>query len=261
MTAQSWQAATQPTPPASDEIHVWRIDLAAGAGSPADTPVLSPDEHERARRLLCERARARFIAGRSALRTLLGHYLGETPQALTFRYGPHGKPGLATGASPVSLAFNFSNSEDLALLAVATARELGIDLEYRHRGISVEPLARYILCESEAAALQRLPAERRKQALLTAWTRKEAYLKALGVGLARSLKSVSAGIPDDEEAAVRLLEDADGRPRLWTFVPLAVHPEYLACLAVPGSDWTLRCFDWRPGGALSPSLPQPPTTA
>jgi 4'-phosphopantetheinyl transferase len=246
MCAPSWQAAAQQPPPAPEEIHVWRIDLAAGAGSPADAQVLSRDEHERAGRLRCEHARARFIAGRSALRRLLGDYLGAAPQAVTFRYGPHGKPGLPTGASP-SLTFNFSHSKDLALLAVANARELGIDLEYRHRGISVEPLARYILCECEATALRRLPVERHKQALLTAWTRKEAYLKALGVGLARSLKSVSAGIADeDDEAAVRQLEDAEGRSRLWTFVPLAVHPEYLACLAVPASDWTLRCYDWRP---------------
>jgi 4'-phosphopantetheinyl transferase len=94
--------------------------------------------------------------------------------------------------------------------------------------------------------LQRLPEEQHKQALLTAWTRKEAYVKALGEGLARSLKSFSAGIADDDGTAVHHLEDTDGQPRLWTFIPLAVHPDYLACLASPGSDWTPRCFDWRP---------------
>ena len=246
MTAQSWQPAARQPPPASNEIHVWRIDLAAGTGSPADAPVLSSDEHERARRLLSEHKRDQFIAGRSALRKLLGHYLGEAPQSLVFRYGPHGKPALATGASPASLTFNFSNSRDLALLAVATGREVGIDIEYRHRDISVASFARHILCGSEDAALQRLPAERRKRALLATWTRKEAYVKALGVGLARSLKGFSAGFADGDETAAGKLEDADGRPRLWTFVPLAVHPDYLACLAAPGSDWTLRCFDWRP---------------
>jgi 4'-phosphopantetheinyl transferase len=246
MTAQSWQPAAHPPPPAPGEIHVWRIDLAAGTGSPDGAPVLSPDERERAARLLSEHKRDHFIAGRSALRRLLGHYLGEAPQALSFRYGPHGKPALATGVAPVALTFNFSNSEDLALLAVATGREVGIDLEYRHRDISVAPFARHILSESEAAAFQRHPAERHKQALLATWTRKEAYLKALGVGFARSLKSFSAGLADGEESTVGQLEDADGRPRLWTFVPLAVHPDYLACLAAPGGGWTLRCFDWRP---------------
>ena len=91
-------------------------------------------------------------------------------------------------------------------------RDVGIDIEYRHRDISIAPFARHILCENEAAALQRLPAERHKQALLTVWTRKEAYVKALGEGLARSLKSFSAGIADDE-TAVRRLEDANGEPQ------------------------------------------------
>ena len=245
MSALSWQPAAHQPLPAPDEIHVWRIDLAAGSGLPAAAALLSPDERERAARLLCEHKRARFIAGRSTLRRLLGHYLGAAPQALVFRYGPHGKPALVTGASAAILTFNFSHSEDLALLAVATDREVGIDIEYRHRDISIAPFARHILSENEAAALQRLPEEQHQQALLTAWTRKEAYVKALGEGLARSLKSFSAGIADDEPA-VRRLEDAGGRPQPWSFVPLTVHPDYLACVAAPGNDWTLRCLDWRP---------------
>jgi 4'-phosphopantetheinyl transferase len=245
MTAQSWQPSAHQRPPVSGEIHVWRIDLAAGAGSPAAATLLSSDERERAARLLCEHKRTRFIAGRSALRRLLGQYLDKAPQALVFRYGPHGKPALVIGASETILTFNFSHSEDLALLAVATDREVGIDIEYRHRHISVAPFARHILSENEAASLQRLPEEQHQQALLTAWTRKEAYVKALGEGLARSLNSFSTGIADDEPA-VRRVEDANGEPRTWTFTPLAVHPDYLACVAAPGSDWTSRCFDWEP---------------
>jgi 4'-phosphopantetheinyl transferase len=244
MGDQSWQPSSQQPAPAPGEVHVWRIELAAGSGLPADSAVLSSDERERAARLLCEHKRARFIAGRSAMRRLLGHYLGAAPQALVFSYGPHGKPALVTGASETILTFNFSHSEDLALLAVATDREVGIDIEYRHRDISVDSFARHILSESEVAALQRLPEEQHKQALLTAWTHKEAYVKALGEGLARSLKSFSTGIADDETAL--RLEDASGEPRTWKFTPLTVHPDYLACLAAQGSDWTPRCFDWRP---------------
>ena len=245
MTAQSWQPAAHQPPPAPGEIHVWRIELAAASSDPAHAALLSRDEQKRAARLLCEHKRARFIAGRSALRRLLGTYLGALPQTLVFRYGPHGKPALDRAASDAVIRFNFSHSEDLALLAVAVEREVGIDIEYRHRDISVAPFSRHVLSENETAALQRFPAERRQQALLTAWTRKEAYVKALGEGLSRSLTSFSAGIADDAPA-VRQLEDANGEPRSWKFTPLAVHPDYLACVAAPGSDWTLRCFDWRP---------------
>jgi 4'-phosphopantetheinyl transferase len=245
MTAQPWQPAAQPPPCAPGEIHVWRIDLAAGAASTAAGTVLSPDEHERAGRLLSEHKREQFIAGRSALRRLLGCYLGTAPQALAFRYGPHGKPMLVTAETTASLRFNFSHSEDLALLAVAAGIEVGIDIEYRHRDISVALFARHILCKREAEALQRLPAAQHRQALLAAWTCKEAYLKAQGVGLTQSMKGFSAGIVSVDATAVHPLEDVNGRPQPWSLVPLAVHPDYLACLAAPGGDWALRCFNWR----------------
>jgi 4'-phosphopantetheinyl transferase len=245
MSAQSWQLSSQQSPPAPGLIHVWRIDLAAGSATPAGAVLLSTDERERAARLLCEHKRARFITGRNALRRLLGCYLGMAPQALVFRYGPHGKPALATEVSDAVLMFNFSHSEDLALLAVATDREVGIDIEYCHRDISIAPFARHILCENEAAALQQLPSERHKQALLAAWTRKEAYVKALGVGLSRPMNSFSTGIAGDE-AAVRQLEDTNGRLQPWKFVPLAADPDHIAWLAARGVDWTLRCFHWQP---------------
>jgi 4'-phosphopantetheinyl transferase len=245
MTSQPWQPSAHQPPPAPGQIHVWRIDLAAGSGAPADAALLSPDERERAARLLCEHKRARFIAGRSAVRVLLSRYLGGAPQTLSFHYGPRGKPSLAGGTSQPELFFNYSNSRNLGLLAVSTVREVGIDIEYRHRGISVAPLARHILSGSEAVAFQRLPPIQRKPALLTTWTRKEAYVKALGVGLALPLKSFSVAVDDDEAAAVLQLDDGSGNMRSWTFTPLAVHPDYLACLTAPGSDWTPHCFDWQ----------------
>jgi 4'-phosphopantetheinyl transferase len=246
MTAQPWSSSAHPAPPAPDEIHVWRIDLDAGPVSPGGALLLSLDEIERAGRLLCEDKRTRFIAGRSALRVLLAGYLGEVPQALTFRYGPRGKPALVAGASPPALFFNYSNSHHLGLLAVSTVREVGIDIEYRHRGISVAPLARHILSGSEAAAFQRLPPPQRKPALLATWTRKEAYVKALGVGLALPFKAFSVAVDDDGASAALLLDDGKGNLRIWRFAPLTPHPGYIACLAAPGIDWTPRCFDWRP---------------
>jgi hypothetical protein len=60
------------------------------------------------------------------------------------------------------------------------------------------------------------------------------------------LSSFSTGVAGEDHSARLQLEDANGEPRIWTFAPLAVHPDYLACLAAPGTDWTPRCFDWRP---------------
>lgn len=245
MAAQPWQPAAHQPPPPLDQIHVWRIDLDADPVLPGGESVLSPDETARASRLLQEHQRARFIAGRSAVRMLLARYLGGAPQTLGFHYGPRGKPALADAASQPALFFNYSNSRNLGLLAVSTGREVGIDIEYRHRGISVMPLARHILSGSEALAFQRLPPMQRKAALLATWTRKEAYVKALGIGLALPLKSFSVAVEDDEAAALLQLDDGSGNLRSWKFAPLAAHPDHLACLAAPGDDWTPHCLDWQ----------------
>jgi 4'-phosphopantetheinyl transferase len=236
MTGEDWRRG-QPQPElAAGEIHVWRVRL--------DTPVtgetpLSADELQRAQRLCDAWKRNHFIAGRAAMRDLLGGYTGIEPDRLQFVYGPHGKPSLRDNP----LRFNFSNSGEIALLAVACDREVGIDIEYRDRSISVEPLAAHILTAAEAAAFRRLPQGKRRAALLAAWTRKEAYLKALGTGFSLSLNSFSVAVPADGEPAVLELGDSPDTKGRWKFVPLFPHPEYLATLTAPDTDWNVRRFD------------------
>jgi 4'-phosphopantetheinyl transferase len=226
--------------PADGEIHVWRIRLDARA---TDTSLLSADEQTRARRLRDATRCAQFVAGRTALRRLLGAYTGTRPQALEFAYGPHGKPALPDRGP----AFNFTHSEDLALLAVASDRAVGIDIEHRNRTIHAALLARHILTRQEATAFRQVPPTRQTAALLATWTRKEAYIKALGDGFSRPLRSFSVAVPADSQPARLKLDDQAGSPQRWTFMPLDPHPDYLAALAAPGTDWTLHCFDWQSG--------------
>lgn len=245
MSAHPWRQERRPALSAA-EVHVWRIRLDATEG---DTALLSGDERARARRLRSAAKRARFVAGRTVLRRLLETYTGSPARVLRFHYNPHGKPALPGKG----LAFNFSHTENLALLAVAADREVGIDIEHRDRNIHVGLLARHILTPQEAAAFGRMPPARRRADLLATWTRKEAYVKALGVGFSRALNSFSVAVPAACEPARLELDDQAGNPQAWTFLPLAPHPDYLAALAAPGTDWTLRCFDWLPGNESSGS--------
>ncbi|UCC55897.1 MAG: 4'-phosphopantetheinyl transferase superfamily protein [Gammaproteobacteria bacterium] len=236
MTAEPWRRVQQHPELAAGEIHVWRVRL--------DTPVtgespLSADELQRAQRLRDIQKRNHFIAGRAALRDLLGEYTGTEPRELQFVYGPHGKPSLRDNP----LRFNFSNSGEVALLAVASDREVGVDIEYRDRSIRVEPLAAHIFTNAEAAAFRQLPESKRHAALLAAWTRKEAYLKALGTGFSLSLNSFSVAVPVDEEPAVLELGDSPETMSSWKFVPLVPHPEYIATLTAPDTGWSVRRFD------------------
>jgi 4'-phosphopantetheinyl transferase len=245
MTANPWEPARHPPPVLPDEIHVWRIDLERTAAT--DASLLAPDEADRVARLRFAQHRERFIAGRCALRILLGGYLAIPPGAIRFCYGAQGKPALLPVPGSKTLHFNFSNSGDLGLLAVSRDREPGIDLEMRDRSISVEALARHIFSAGEREAFERLPPQERKPALLAAWTRKEAYLKALGTGFSRALNSFSVAVPADGAPALLQLPDGSGACSPWKFVPLGPHPHYLASLAARGEDWSLRCLDWQPG--------------
>ena len=238
MSTTDWRRVQQHPELAGGDIHVWRIRLDTPA--PVESP-LSADEQQRAQRLRDTQKRHHFSAGRAALRNLLGKYTGIQPRALEFELGPHGKPFLP--GSP--LQFNFTNSGELALLAVCRGREVGIDIEQRDRNISVERLAAHIFTPDEAATFRQLAESGKHAALLAAWTRKEAYIKALGRGFSLSLQSFSVAVPADNEPAVLHLQDATGTPQPWQFMPLAAHPDYLATLAAAGTDWTPRCFDWQ----------------
>jgi 4'-phosphopantetheinyl transferase len=232
--------------PAPGTIHVWQIDLQHPALLALGGRRLTDDESARARRFLYDQHRRRFMAGRSAMRLLLGRCSGRDPAAIRFDYGAHGKPSLPAGSTGPAVRFNFTNSDRRALLAVAVDREVGIDLESRGRDINLPGLVRHILNASEAAEFRALPEAVQRQALLTIWTRKEAWIKALGEGLSRSLQSFSVPVDPEVSEQVIPMPEAPGKTAEWTFLLLDSHPDDIATLTARGTDWTCRCLEWQP---------------
>ena len=172
---------------------------------------LSSEEAVRAARFHLAADRRRFIAGRGLLRGLLGTTLNRPPGHLVFDYGPHGKPILTGDDS--HLRFNFSRSGDIALVALAFGRDVGVDIERIRPDLDAASLAAHILPAAEADAVLALPPDAQPDAFFRAWVRREAYLKALGVGF-------SAPTP--------LPFDAD----LWTHFDVDVGPYHRAALVV-----------------------------
>ena len=125
-------------------------------------------------------------------------------------------------------------------------RDIGIDLESRARDINLPGLVRHILNASEAAEFRALPAAVRHQAILTIWTRKEAWIKALGEGLSRPLKSFSVPVDPGVTEQITAMTEAPGKTVEWTFRLLDAHPDDIATLTARGADWTCRCLDWQP---------------
>ena len=242
---QRWQ-----TPPAvltlsSQDVHVWRISLEPDAEHVwCLRQLLAADETARADRFHFAKDRRHFIVARGALRVILGRYLGLDPRHLAFSYSAYGKPALATAPAGDWLRFNISHSHELALCAMTRGREVGIDIEHIRANVSSEAIAERYFSPREVAALRALPADLRRAAFFTCWTRKEAYIKARGEGLSFPLDRFDVSLTPGEPAALlRTLGDPHEASR-WTLQALAPGPGYIAALAVEGRDWQLACWQW-----------------
>lgn len=219
--------------PREAEIHVWHltqnqhlIDQQVLQG------LLGEEELSRASRFLQDRDRLRFIFRRGWLRILLSRYLEVSPGELKFVTGPYGKLSLID--RPKDLRFNLSHSHGQALFAFTCAREVGIDLEVgpvqqlnlegdqerspaevpRHYGSYLGVAERFFAPE-EVKQLSELSDDMWMTGFLNCWTRKEAYLKALGLGLSKSLQEFAVTLKPGE--AARLLHDASDpqAPNRW----------------------------------------------
>jgi 4'-phosphopantetheinyl transferase len=166
----------------ADEVHLWQAPLDL---DPTEIAMLgrclSPGENARAGRLCFERDRARSTASRAWLRHLLGSYLGEPPAELEFVNDARGKPRLVAAVAS-GLHFNLSHSEGTAVYAVTRDREVGVDIERVQQDFPVAEMARRFFSASEQDAVAALPADLRVRGCFACWTRKEAYLKGIGLG-------------------------------------------------------------------------------
>lgn len=202
----------------------WPLDVddARRAGYAAH---LSPDEEMRADRFVSARDRNRFIVARGKMREILAERLGKQPAELLFQYLPHGKPLLRDGPH-----FNLSHSDGWAALVISSGPAVGIDIEW-HRPVE-EVLAEMVFSAQEQRDLQRHVGPDRIAAFYRGWTRKEAYLKACGSGLARALDSFDVTLDPGPAARITRIEDASDDPAQWRLLDLDLGRELAGAIAV-----------------------------
>lgn len=216
----------------ADEVHVWRAPLPApSAEIPRLAQLLSADEKERAERIRFQRNRNGFIFARGMLRTLLGGYLGKSPAELRFAYSTHGKPSLAASEA-CTLTFNLSDTDGMVVFAFARERRLGIDVERVRRDFEVEPIAERFFSLAELLALREVPEEHRHEAFFCCWTRKEAYIKALGEGLSHPLRRFDVSLLPGATAALLSTRPDPAEAHRWLLRDIPIAPGHVAALAV-----------------------------
>lgn len=200
----------------SSEVEVVSVRLDPGPQAVrALSRLLCDEERSRAARFRFERDRRRFIVARAHLRGLLAARLGAAPDAIEFVYGANGKPALATRFAESGWRFNLSHCEELAVYAFSRAGEIGIDVEAVHALAEADDIAARVFSRRENQAYRALAPRDRPLGFFRCWTRKEAFVKALGDGLSMPLADV----------------DVSAAPcgwRLHSFSPL---PGFVAALA------------------------------
>jgi 4'-phosphopantetheinyl transferase len=230
------------------EVHVWCASLEVPPETLARLyATITPDERNRSVRFRFERDRQRFIVARGALRELLGRYLRIEPGRIGFVYKASGKPDLAPELGS-RLAFNLSHSADLALIAIATAGNLGVDLEYVRWQPDYADIAQRFFSAAEIDYLTAVPGHLYPEAFFSCWTKKEAYLKACGEGLAIPLNSFCVpptANPPHTVADVCVAANGLVPAKRWSFYVLRPAPGYVGALAIEGTGWRMSQWQWK----------------
>ena len=177
----------------------------------------------------------RFLLARSRLRAILSACTGIPAARLGFARGRYGKPRLASGQGR-RLHFNASHSRDLLAVAVSAAGPVGIDIEHARR-IDSAWLAESWFSPREYASWRWLPAGFRHDAFFRLWCRKEAFIKALGLGLAMPLDQFSVS---HEAECAELLEVRGRRPRRWRMAAIDAGPGCAGALVTRGETGPIR---------------------
>jgi 4'-phosphopantetheinyl transferase len=221
-----WHAPPRRLSLSGAEVHVWLIDLAQPNHAVAELEcLLAQDERERAAQFHFERDRLRFKVAKAATRQILARYLDAEPRSLRFAEGAFGKPHLDSG----DVRFNLSHSGGYALLAAACGREVGVDLEEVRELKDFASIAERFFSPGESGKLRSVTdAAGRAAAFFNCWTRKEAFIKAIGEGLSHPLDTFEVAFLPNETVELR----GDASTRRWVLKTLPVPKGYSGALVM-----------------------------
>jgi 4'-phosphopantetheinyl transferase len=219
---------------ADEEIHVWHAcvdDL--GPQLAALEALLNKEERARAERFHFPRDRHQFSAARGMLRSLLAVYTGMSAAQVPIEYSPSGKPSLPEFLAN-DLHFNLAHSHLRIVAAFARGRRVGIDVEWMRELRDAGGIVERYFSLDEVAAYRMLPPQARSRGFFNGWTRKEAFVKALGDGLGHSLAAFTVSLTPGEPAQL-LAVPPDQAAAAWTLCDVTIDPAYACALVAEGA--------------------------
>ena len=250
VTKISWLLPSSKLKLPINDVHVWRVRLNQTDGRVQQLQQnLSDDERLRVERFHFDRDRRRFMVSQGMLRLIIGDYIDMEPSRLQFYSGHRGKPYLKHSLGNVPLQFNLAHSKEIVLYAFTCSREIGIDVEYVRDMLDAEKIALTTFSSLENKVLQSLPEYQRQEAFFNCWTRKEAYIKAIGNGLYHALDRFDVSLAPGEPARLVSVEGSAEQASCWFMKSLTPEDGYVAALAIKGSDFCLSYWKY-PGKKL-----------
>jgi len=243
----------------TNEVHSWLVDIEVNDRVISQLEsLLSAEERNRGMRFRSQADRRRHFVSHGALRQVLSLYLRMAPEEVKFTHGRYGKPRLEGETAERDVCFNLSHSGAKALIGVTRGREIGVDIEFIQKEFDWEALAQRFFAPREVEMLRRVLQEGRNRAFFACWTRKEAYLKAKGLGLQLPLKDFSVSLAPGEPVALLSHKTEPQEVDRWSLAEVGAGPEYVAAIAVEGCGWELKSWQWpvatKNGGRVNPGM-------
>ncbi|HTJ75243.1 MAG TPA: 4'-phosphopantetheinyl transferase superfamily protein [Acidimicrobiales bacterium] len=221
-------------------VGVWKIWIGGEPDLERARAVLSADELDRASSFVFDLHRNRYLARRVALRELLGRYLDRAPSDVCFSYSAYGKPELPGE----TLRFNVAHSEDLALIGLTEQDRLGVDVAHIRELPDMEGVARTVFSKHELDVFHTLPASSKTEGFFNCWTRKEAFVKAVGDGLSYPLDVFDVTLRPGEEARLLEVEGSRARAAGWSLFDVAPMDGWVGAAAVENAAAALHGAGW-----------------
>jgi 4'-phosphopantetheinyl transferase len=214
----------------NNEIHIWQIDLHADESQiNAGIKILDTEEQGRAERFKFAVHRRRFVKAHFVLRTILAKYCNCGPEKIIFAKYKHEKPYLKDYAD---IQFNLSHSEELALCVITLHTPLGVDIEYHKENTDYLNIAKRFFSPTEYTALADLSSELQPQGFYNAWTRKEAFIKAIGDGLHFPLDQFSVSLAPNAPVEILNINRKEDDAKHWELLSFTPKEKYTAALAI-----------------------------
>lgn len=226
----------------AEEAHIWRADLDLDdCFQNSFLKLLSPDEKKRAQKFRFAKDSRYFIAARGILRSLIGKYLEKNPAEISFQYNEFCKPGIANNKH---LHFNISHSQNIALFAFTDKFNVGVDVEFVNPNIEVKDIASKFFSTNEIRKLLLLPEEQQTLGFFNCWTRKEAFIKAVGEGLSFPLDRFEVSLEPDEPAKLLATYWDPKAVSRWSIFSMSPGANFVGSLVIDGVIEKVKFWNW-----------------